>query len=86
MKDSRKHLHHTDIYSRSLSALPVKRGGSDLSCLHETESRRRRLGARLRRLGLRGRLAAGFAGDEAAAAAGFCSGRASLAVSLVTEP
>ncbi|KAF3594588.1 hypothetical protein DY000_02024728 [Brassica cretica] len=26
MKDSRKHLHHTDIYSRSLSALPVKRG------------------------------------------------------------
>uniref|UniRef100_A0A0D3B6Z1 BZIP domain-containing protein n=1 Tax=Brassica oleracea var. oleracea TaxID=109376 RepID=A0A0D3B6Z1_BRAOL len=26
MKDSRKHLHHTDIYSRSLSAIPVKRG------------------------------------------------------------
>ncbi|KAF3602312.1 hypothetical protein F2Q69_00035292 [Brassica cretica] len=40
----------------------------DLSCLHETESRRRRLGARLRRLGLRGRLAAGFAGDGATAA------------------
>ncbi|KAF3556407.1 hypothetical protein F2Q69_00011142 [Brassica cretica] len=60
-----------------------------LSCLHETESRRRRLGARLRRLGLRGRLAAGFVGGGAGrleAAAGFWSGRASLAVSLVAEP
>ncbi|KAF3556402.1 hypothetical protein F2Q69_00011145 [Brassica cretica] len=44
--------------------------GSDLSCLHETESRRRRLGAQLRRLGLRGWLAAGFVEGRAAAARG----------------
>ncbi|KAF3556401.1 hypothetical protein F2Q69_00011144 [Brassica cretica] len=44
--------------------------GSDLNCLHETESRRRRLGARLLRLGLRGWLAAGFVGGGAAAARG----------------
>ncbi|KAF3611731.1 hypothetical protein DY000_02047474 [Brassica cretica] len=42
----------------------------NLSCLHETESRRRWLGARLRRLGLRGWLAAGFVGGGAAAARG----------------
>ncbi|KAF3590520.1 hypothetical protein DY000_02027091 [Brassica cretica] len=55
----------------------------EICCLHEAESRRRRLGVRLLRLGLRGRLAAGFAGGGAA---GFCSGRASLAASLVADP
>ncbi|KAF3579600.1 hypothetical protein DY000_02031660 [Brassica cretica] len=51
--------------------IPVLPCGSDLSCLHEAESRRRRLGARVQRLGLRGRwAAAGFGGGGAAVARG----------------